>query len=111
MHTSQNYDWRAMIDRLYVIDRKVDREVESAIGNRRWHLVFRDLDVGDFLKALGVQQFLSSEGFRRRAGAPPGHPYGGGFESPFGGPHARNMEQARHPRRGERSQKAASRLG
>ena len=109
MHAAKDRDRGPVIDRLNVIDREGDGEIDRAIGERLLRLGSRDFDIGDFLEALGAQQLLG--GILRRGRADEGaleQTHGGRFERFFRSEHSRRTEQAQGtgPRQG--GQKAAS---
>ena len=84
-----------VIDRLNVIDREGDGEIDRAVGERLRHLASRDSDLGDFLEALCAQQLLG--GILRRGRANEGAPeqaHGGRFERPFLSKDSGGPEQA-----------------
>jgi hypothetical protein len=95
MHTGKDRDRRPVIDRLDVVDREGDREIDPAIGEHLRQLPSRGFDIGDFLEALGAQQLLG--GILRRGRADEGaleQAHGSRFERPFCRKHSRRVEQA-----------------
>jgi len=94
MYTGEDRDRRFLIDRLNVIDRKGEHEVDSALGDRLHARRPRRFDIGDFLKALGAQQCLS--GILRGAGAHEGglkEAHRGRFERRFRSKQPGRVEQ------------------